>query len=66
MADIPDQLICRRVKGVVQRNRQLDYSQPRAEMPARLRDRINEIFPYIRADGFQIAYGVRSKFFQGC
>lgn len=65
MADIPYQLILRRVERIVQCNGQLDDTQPRAEMPAGLRDGIDEIFAHIRADGFEIANGVLPQVFRG-
>ena len=37
MPHIPDQLIPRRVKHVMQRNRQFHHAKPRTQMPAGLR-----------------------------
>src|SRR5665648_730074 len=34
MADVPDQPVARRVEQIMQRYRQLDHTQPRAEMAA--------------------------------
>ena len=39
MADIPDQLVARRIENGMDRHRHLDHTQPRAEMPTRLADR---------------------------
>ena len=43
MADVPDQLVARRVEDVVQRHRQLDHAQPGAEMTAGDRHRRNRL-----------------------
>ena len=43
VADIPDQLVARRVEHIVQRHRQLDHAEPRAEMAASAGDHGDEI-----------------------
>src|SRR5579863_4731517 len=43
MADVPDDLIRRRIEDVVERHGQLDDAQPGAEMAPRDRDRIDQL-----------------------
>ena len=43
VADVPDQLVARRVEHVVQRHRQLDHAEPGAEMAAGDRHRIDRL-----------------------
>ena len=43
VADVPDQAVARRVEEPVQRNRELDDAEARAEMAARCRDRLDQI-----------------------
>ena len=43
VADVPDDAVVGGVEHVVQRHRQLDHPQPRAEMPARDRDRVDHL-----------------------
>ena len=41
VADVPDELVARRVEHVVQRDRQLDHAEAGAEMAAGDRDRVD-------------------------
>ena len=41
VADVPDQLVAGRVEHIMERDRQLDYAQPSAQMPAGHRHRGN-------------------------
>ena len=41
MTDIPDETVVRRVEDVVERDRELDDAEARAEMAARHRNRID-------------------------
>jgi hypothetical protein len=45
VADIPDQPVARRVEDVMQRDRELDHAQPRAEMAAGDGDRVDRLGP---------------------
>ena len=54
MADIPDQPVMRRVEDVVQRHGQLDHAEPRAEMAAGDRDRVDQLGAQLVGDLPQI------------
>src|SRR5690606_14535443 len=43
VADIPDQPVVWRIENVMQRNGQFDHAEAGAEMPTRLRYRVNEL-----------------------
>src|SRR5204863_1679725 len=45
MADVPDELVARRLKGRVERDRQLDHSQPRADVAPRAGADVDEARP---------------------
>ena len=50
MADIPDQLVARRVEQIMQRHRQLDDAEPRAEMAAGDRNGVDGFLPQLGGD----------------
>ena len=61
VADIPDQPIIRRIEDIVQRDRQLDHAQTRAQMPARDRDGVDHLGPQLVRHLFQVALGQLAK-----
>ncbi len=60
VAHIPDDLIARRIEHRVQRHGQLDHAKPRAQMPARHRDRRNRLRAQLIGDALQLA--IRQRF----
>jgi len=50
VADIPDQAVLRGVEHVVQRHRQLDHPEPRAQMPSRHGDGADRFRPQLVRD----------------
>src|SRR3546814_8810368 len=54
MAHIPDQDIVGRVEDRVQRHGELDHAEPRPEIAARLRVRVDNLRPQLRRDLAQI------------
>ncbi|MPN43031.1 hypothetical protein SDC9_190590 [bioreactor metagenome] len=55
MTDVPDDAIFRRVKDVVQRDRQFDRAQIRRQMPAGLRDGLDQEGAKLIGDDCQFA-----------
>jgi hypothetical protein len=47
VADVPDQLVSRRVEHIVQRHGKLDHAQARAEMAAGVGDRVDGLPPQL-------------------
>ena len=57
VTDVPDDAVVRRVEDVVQRDRQLDNAEPRAEVPARDGDRVDRLGAQLVRDLVQIGFG---------
>src|SRR5690606_1499143 len=57
VADIPDQPVVWRIEDVMQRNGQFDHAEAGAEMPTRLRYRVNELCAKLARKLRQIAFG---------
>ena len=60
VADVPDDLVARRVKDRVQRDGQFNHAQPRAEVSASFRYRRNRLGPQFTGDLDQL--GIRQVF----
>src|SRR6266511_1516493 len=54
MADVPDDLVARRVEGRAERNRQLDHAEPRADVATRLGDDIDEALGHFIGQRLQL------------
>ncbi len=64
MTHIPNDFIARRIEHVMQRDRQLDHAQPRAEMPANLCDGIDQVLADIRRDRAEVGNRVLPEVFR--
>ena len=49
MPRVPDDAVARAVEDPMERDRELDHAERAAEMPARVRDRIDDALPQLRA-----------------
>ena len=65
IADIPDQPVAWCVEDVVQRQGQLDHAEPGTEMPARARDRIDQLGAQFGGDLGQAFPGQAAQGFDG-
>ena len=63
MADVPDQAIARRVEQIVQRDRQLDDAEARTEVPARGRDRFDQVGAQLVRDVFELRFRQLAEIF---
>ena len=63
--DVPDDAVVRRVEDVVQRDRQLDHAEPRTEMPAGARHRVDQIGAQFVGDLAQVAFLHRPEISRG-
>ena len=61
MADVPDQLVARRVEHVMQRDRELDHAQAGAQMAARDRHRIDGFLAQLGRELFEIVTVKRTE-----
>src|SRR5271170_3076456 len=57
VTDIPDQPVMRRLEDVMQRHRQLDHSEPRAEMTASDRDGVDQLGAQLFSNLPQVGFG---------
>ena len=57
VADVPDQLVARRVEDVVQRHRQLDHAEPGAEMAAGDRNCRNRLLAQLVGELPEVGFG---------
>ncbi len=56
MADIPDETVVRRVVQIVQRDREFDHAEARAEMSARACDRFDQVFAQLARDFAELGF----------
>ena len=61
VADIPDQPVIRRVEDIVQRHRQFDHAKAGAEMPAGVRDGVDQLGAKLRSQLRQLAFVKRAQ-----
>ena len=54
MADVPDELVVRRIEGIVKRNGEFDGSQSSAQMTTRLGDHFDQIIAHVCTEDFQL------------
>jgi hypothetical protein len=54
VADIPHQTVIRRIEDVMQGDGQFDHPEARAEMPAGLADRVEQVLAQFVGQGFQL------------
>ena len=57
VADVPDQAVDRRLVQPVQCDRELDHAEAGAEMPARDRDRVDQVPAQLLGDGREFGLG---------
>src|SRR5205814_9657241 len=57
MADVPDQFVARRVEHIMKRDRQLDHTERRAQMPAGYRHRRNDFLAKLVGELRQLLLG---------
>ena len=54
MPDVPDQLVARRLEGIVERDGQLHDTQPRTDVPARARADVDHALAHVAGEGLQL------------